>query len=152
MLPRSVFATMRQPSDLYEVPKFGNVSILHITDVHAQLNPIYFREPNVNLGIGSALGKAPHLVGQALLKHFGIPVGGIEAHAFTYLDFDKAATQYGKVGGFAHLKTLVKRVRDSRGPATASCSTVATPGRDPAPRTGRVAGTWWAPATSSAST
>jgi sulfur-oxidizing protein SoxB len=116
MLPRSVFATMRQPSDLYEVPKFGNVSILHITDVHAQLNPIYFREPNVNLGIGSALGKAPHLVGQALLKHFGIPVGGIEAHAFTYLDFDKAATQYGKVGGFAHLKTLVKRVRDSRGP------------------------------------
>jgi sulfur-oxidizing protein SoxB len=116
MLPRSVFATMRQPSDLYEVPKFGNVSILHITDVHAQLNPIYFREPNVNLGIGSALGKAPHLVGQALLKHFGIPVGGIEAHAFTYLDFDKAATQYGRVGGFAHLKTLVKRVRDSRGP------------------------------------
>jgi sulfur-oxidizing protein SoxB len=116
MLPRSVFATMRQPSDLYEVPKFGNVSILHITDVHAQLNPIYFREPNVNLGIGSAFGKAPHLVGQALLKHFGIPAGGIEAHAFTYLDFDKAATQYGKVGGFAHLKTLVKRVRDSRGP------------------------------------
>ena len=116
MLPRSVFATMRQPSDLYEVPKFGNVSILHITDVHAQLNPIYFREPNVNLGIGSALGKAPHLVGQALLKHFGIPVGGIEAHAFTYLDFDKAATQYGMVGGFAHLKTLVNRVRDSRGP------------------------------------
>ena len=116
MLPRSVFATMRQPSDLYEVPKFGNVSILHITDVHAQLNPIYFREPNVNLGIGSAFGKAPHLVGQALLKHFGIPAGGIEAHAFTYLDFDKAATKYGMVGGFAHLKTLVKRVRDSRGP------------------------------------
>jgi len=116
LLPRSVFATQRQPSDLYEVPKFGNVSILHITDVHAQLNPIYFREPNVNLGIGSALGKPPHLVGEALLKHFGVPAGGIEAHAFTYLDFESAAVKYGKVGGFAHLKTLVKRVRDSRGP------------------------------------
>jgi sulfur-oxidizing protein SoxB len=116
LLPRSVFAAMRQPSDLYEVPKFGNVSLLHITDVHAQLNPIHFREPNVNLGIGSALGKPPHLVGDALLKHFGIAPGGIEAHAFTYLDFNGAAVKYGKVGGFAHLKTLVKRIRDSRGP------------------------------------
>ena len=105
LLPRSVFAAMRQPSDLYEVPKFGNVSLLHITDVHAQLNPIYFREPNVNLGIGAALGKAPHLVGDALLKHFGIAPGGIEAHAFSYLDFDNAAAKFGKVGGFAHLKT-----------------------------------------------
>ena len=116
MMPRSVFATMRQPSDLYEVPKFGNVSILHITDVHAQLNPVYFREPNVNLGVGTAFGKAPHLVGQAFLEHFKVPAGGIEAHAFTYLDFDDAAQKYGKVGGFAHLKTLVKRIRDSRGP------------------------------------
>ena len=116
LLPRSAFATLRQPSDLYEVPKFGNVSLLHITDVHAQLNPIYFREPNVNLGVGAAFGKAPHLVGEALLKHFGIPAGGIEAHAFSYLDFDGAAAKYGRVGGFAHLKTLVKRIRDSRGP------------------------------------
>ena len=116
LLPRSVFAATRQPSDLYEVPKFGNVSLLHITDVHAQLNPIHFREPNVNLGIGSAFGKPPHLVGDALLKHFGIAPGGIEAHAFTYLDFNDAAAKYGKVGGFAHLKTLVKRIRDSRGP------------------------------------
>jgi sulfur-oxidizing protein SoxB len=98
------------------VPKFGNLSILHITDVHAQLNPVYFREPNVNLGVGSAFGKAPHLVGEAFLKHFGVSAGGIEAHAFTYLDFDNAAAKYGKVGGFAHLKSLVKRVRDSRGP------------------------------------
>jgi len=116
LLPRSVFAAMRQPSDLYEVPKFGNVSLLHITDVHAQLNPIYFREPNVNLGVGAALGKAPHLVGDTLLKHFGVAPGGIEAHAFTYLDFESAAAKFGKVGGFAHLKTLVKRIRDSRGP------------------------------------
>jgi sulfur-oxidizing protein SoxB len=115
-MPSSVFSAARQPSDLYEVPKFGNVTLLHITDCHAQLNPIYFREPNVNLGIGGALGKAPHLVGDRLLKHFDIAPDSIEAHAFTYLNFDEAAAQFGRVGGFAHLKTLVDRVRDDRGP------------------------------------
>ena len=116
LVPGSVFSAMRKPSDLYEVPKFGNVTLMHITDTHAQLNPIYFREPNVNLGIGAAYGQPPHLVGHKLLKHFGIEPGGIEAHAFTYLNFDKAAAEYGKVGGFAHLKTLVNRLRDDRGP------------------------------------
>ncbi|MCU7851969.1 MAG: thiosulfohydrolase SoxB [Candidatus Thiodiazotropha sp. (ex Monitilora ramsayi)] len=116
MMPASVFAAARQPADLYEVPKFGNVSLLHITDTHAQLNPIYFREPNVNLGLDYAFNKAPHLVGDNLLKHFAIESGGIESHAFTYLDFDNAAGKYGKVGGFSHLKTLVQRLRDDRGP------------------------------------
>jgi sulfur-oxidizing protein SoxB len=115
MLPRSVFAQAKQPSDLYEVPKFGNVTLLHMTDCHAQLNPIYFREPNVNIGIGPAYGKAPHLVGKALLEHFGIEPGGIEAHAFSYLNFGEAAEQFGAVGGFAHLKTLVDRIRADRG-------------------------------------
>ena len=115
LVPGSVFAAARKPSDLYEVPKFGNVSLMHFTDTHAQLNPIYFREPNVNLGIGGALGQPPHLVGDRLLKHFGIEAGGIEAHAFSYLNFDKAAAEYGRVGGFAHLHTLVKRMRDARG-------------------------------------
>ncbi|RKT46598.1 thiosulfohydrolase SoxB [Thiocapsa rosea] len=115
MFPASVFAAKRMPADLYEVPKFGNVTLLHITDTHAQLNPVYFREPNVNLGIGPAFGKAPHVVGEAFLKHFGVDPGGIEAHAFTFLDFDAGAEQYGAVGGFAHLKTLVDRVRTERG-------------------------------------
>ena len=115
MLPGSAFAAARKPSDLYEVPRFGNVCLMHMTDCHAQLNPIYFREPSVNLGIGAAKGKAPHLVGNELLKHFGIAAGGIESHAFTYLDFDKAAQSYGKVGGFAHMATLVKRLRSERG-------------------------------------
>jgi sulfur-oxidizing protein SoxB len=115
MMPASIFAAKRAPSDLYEVPKFGNVTLLHITDTHAQLNPVYFREPNVNLGIGGAFGKAPHLVGDAFLKHFGIEPGGIEAHAFTCLNFPEAAEKYGKVGGFAHLKTLVDRIRAERG-------------------------------------
>ena len=116
MIPGSVFAARRQPSDLYEVPKFGNVTILHITDTHAQILPIYFREPNVNLGVAGAFGKAPHLVGKHLLERFGVEGGGIEEHAFTYLNFDEAARTYGKVGGFAHLRTLVKRLRDDRGP------------------------------------
>lgn len=116
MMPSSVFAAQKLPADLYEVPKFGNLSLLHITDTHAQLNPIYFREPNVNLGIGYAFNKAPHLVGKRLLDHFGVAPGSIEAHAFSYLDFDAAAGKYGKVGGFAHLKTLIQRIRDDRGP------------------------------------
>lgn len=116
MMPSSIFAAAKQPADLYEVPKFGNLSLLHITDCHAQLNPIYFREPSVNLGLDQAFNKAPHLVGRRLLDHFGIAPGSIEAHAFSYLDFDTAAGKYGRVGGFAHLKTLVQRIRDDRGP------------------------------------
>ncbi len=102
------------PANFYDVPRHGNVSFLHFTDCHAQLLPIWFREPNVNLGIGSAEGKAPHLVGQHLLKQFGIKPGTAEAHAFTYLDFAEAAKVYGKVGGFAHLKTLVDKIRAQR--------------------------------------
>jgi sulfur-oxidizing protein SoxB len=99
---------------LYRVPRFGNVSLLHFTDCHAQLLPIHFREPSVNIGIADASGKAPHLVGEHLLKAYGIRPGSPEAHAFTYLDFERAARTYGKVGGFAHLATLVKRIRGDR--------------------------------------
>ena len=99
---------------LYDIPKFGNVSLLHFTDCHAQLLPIYFREPSVNIGLGDARGRAPHLVGEHLLKAFGVKPGSAEAHAFTYLDFEAAARTYGKVGGFAHLSTLVKRMKASR--------------------------------------
>lgn len=98
----------------YDLPRFGNVHFLHFTDCHAQLMPIYFREPNVNLGLGEAAGRAPHLVGEHLLKQFGIRPGTREAHAFTFLDFEKAAKTYGKVGGFAHLATLVKQLRAER--------------------------------------
>ncbi|KAB0581797.1 thiosulfohydrolase SoxB [Ideonella dechloratans] len=99
---------------LYDLPRFGNVSLLHMTDCHAQLKPIYFREPSVNLGIGSMRGQLPHLVGEQLLKAAGIPAGGPLSHAYTCLDFEKAARRYGKVGGFAHLATLVKRMKASR--------------------------------------
>jgi sulfur-oxidizing protein SoxB len=99
---------------LYEIPRFGNVSFLHMTDCHAQLKPIYYREPDVNLGLGSMKGQLPHLVGDHLLKVAGVRPGGAQAHALTYLEFDKAARRYGKVGGFAHLATLVKRMKASR--------------------------------------
>jgi len=117
MLPGTMAgcAARRALADLYETPKFGNVTLMHITDTHAQLKPIYFREPNVNLGFGGACGKAPHLVGDKLLAHFGVKPGSLEAHAFSYLNFTDAANTYGKVGGFAHLATLVKRIRAERG-------------------------------------
>ncbi|KAI3597933.1 SoxZY-persulfide-sulfonate hydrolase, SoxB [Cupriavidus necator H850] len=99
---------------MYDLPRFGNVHLLHFTDCHAQLRPVYFREPNVNLGIGDYAGKPPHLVGDALLRQYGIRPGTPQAHAFTYLDFNEAARRFGKVGGFAHLATLVKRLKAGR--------------------------------------
>ncbi|MCG2593550.1 thiosulfohydrolase SoxB [Ramlibacter sp. XY19] len=99
---------------MYELPRFGNVSLLHMTDCHAQLLPVHFREPSVNLGIGPMKGQLPHLVGEHLLRVAKVPAGTPAAHALTYLDFDAAARRYGKVGGFAHLATLVKRLKASR--------------------------------------
>jgi sulfur-oxidizing protein SoxB len=99
---------------LYGIPRFGNVSLLHMTDCHAQLRPIYFREPNVNLGIGAMQGQLPHLVGESLLKAAGLRPGSAQAHAFTYIEFEQAARRYGRVGGFAHLATLVKQLKASR--------------------------------------
>ena len=99
---------------LYDLPAFGNVSLLHFTDCHAQLLPTHFREPSANIGVGEAAGRFPHLVGEHLLRSAGIAPGTPQAHAFTALDFAAAAKRYGKVGGFAHLATLVKRLRATR--------------------------------------
>ena len=103
---------------LYDLPPLGQgsgfVSLLHMTDCHAQLLPIHFREPSVNLGVGPMQGQIPHLVGEHLLKAAGVPAGTALAHAYTWLDFEAAARRYGKVGGFAHLATLVKRLKASR--------------------------------------
>ncbi len=113
--PSGVTTTSKTPKDVYNIPKYGNVSLLHFTDCHAQLLPIYFREPNVNLGVGPAYGRPPHLVGEKLLQYYGIKPNTLEAHAFTYLNFAEAAKTYGKVGGFSHLRTLVKRLRADHG-------------------------------------
>jgi sulfur-oxidizing protein SoxB len=104
----------RAANEFYSVPKFGNVHLLHFTDCHAQLVPTYYREPNVNLGVGGARGKPPHLVGDALLAEFSLKSATRESYAFTYLDFARAARIYGKLGGFAQLATIVKRLKADR--------------------------------------
>lgn len=113
-LSHSARAADKAAQSFYDLPSFGNVHFLHFTDCHAQLLPIYFREPSVNLGVAGALNQPPHLVGEHFLKHYGIRPGTPEAYAFTCLDFASAARQYGKIGGFAHLSTLVKQMRASR--------------------------------------
>src|SRR6202166_2212111 len=105
--------------DLYDVGRFGNVRILHLTDTHAQLQPVYFREPSVNIGVGDMRGKPPHIVGGAFLEYFNIAPGGRAAHAFTFLDYQNAAHRYGRMAGFAHLKTLIDRLRAEAGPGNA---------------------------------
>ena len=103
---------------LYDLPPLGTgtgfVSLLHLTDCHAQLMPSHFREPSVNLGLAGMQGQLPHLVGEQLLRRAGIRPGTALAHAFTFIDFERAARRYGRVGGFAHLATLVKRLKASR--------------------------------------
>src|SRR4029077_1651456 len=85
---------------VYDLQRFGNARILHITDTHAQLLPGYFREPSVNLGFGTAAGQPPHLVGRAFLERFAIKPDSADAYAFTSLDFEKSAARFGKLGGF----------------------------------------------------
>lgn len=100
---------------LYQLPMHGNLRILHTSDIHAQLLPVYYREPNVNLGVGEATGRLPHLVEQAFLEHTGIRAGSIEAYAFTSLDFESGARKFGKMGGLANLRTLYRLLREQAG-------------------------------------
>jgi sulfur-oxidizing protein SoxB len=106
-------------ASVYDLERFGNARILHMTDTHAQLLPVYFREPSVNLGIGAMQGRPPHLVGRAFLDRFGIKPDSADAYAFTCLDFEKSAARFGRLGGFAHLKTLIDRLRSDVGPGNA---------------------------------
>ena len=101
-------------NSFYDVPRFGNVHLLHMTDCHAQLNPVYFREPSMNLGVGAATDKLPHIVGDTLLKALKVPAGSQLAHAFSCVDFEESALMFGPIGGFAYLKTLVDKLRSER--------------------------------------
>lgn len=113
------FARSADNPAIYDLERFGNARILHITDTHAQLNPVFFREPSVNLGIGERAGQPPHLVGRAFLDRFGIRPDSADAYAFTCVEFEKSAARFGKLGGFAHLKTLVDKLRGDVGEAHA---------------------------------
>ena len=110
-------AAARQSITQAELLKFdpvGQVTLLHFADLHAQLLPVYFREPSVNIGVGAGRGRFPHLTGRAFLDRFGIPAGSPEAYALTSDDFVALARAYGKLGGLDRLATLVKAIRAER--------------------------------------
>ncbi len=115
LFPGNVFSAETMPKGFYDLPMKGNARILHITDVHGQLNPVYFREPNVNLGVGDAYGRPPHIVGKKLLEYMDLKEDSLEAYAYSYLNFDNVAKIYGKTGGFAHINTLLKQLRAQAG-------------------------------------
>src|SRR5437868_12232878 len=114
-LPRLRAQAADNNAGVYDLERFGNARILHITDTHAQLRPVFFREPSVNLGVGSMRGNPPHLVARAFLDRFGIRPDSADAYAFTCIEFEKAAGRFGKLGGFAHLKTLIDKLRGDVG-------------------------------------
>ena len=100
--------------DLLKFDTFGNVTLIHVTDIHAQMVPIYFREPEINLGVGEARGKPPHVTGEDFLKMFNIKPGTPEAYALTYLDFVALAKTYGRMGGLDRVATVVNAIRAER--------------------------------------
>ena len=102
-------------ADILKFDPLGTVTILHITDTHAQLMPTYFREPSVNLGVGDAKGHPPHLTDAEFRKLFGIANGTADAYALTADDFTSLAKNYGRMGGMDRIATLVNAVRTERG-------------------------------------
>ncbi|WP_137699978.1 thiosulfohydrolase SoxB [Marimonas lutisalis] len=100
--------------DLLQFDTFGNVSLIHITDIHAQLKPVYFREPEINLGVGDARGQVPHITGAEFRKLYGIEDGSPSAYALTYNDFSSLAQAYGRVGGMDRVATVINAIRADR--------------------------------------
>lgn len=101
-------------SDLLDVKPYGNVTLAHITDLHAQLKPVWFREPSVNLGVGEAEGKPPHLTGEEFLTHYNITKGSREAYALQSIEFQSLAKKYGRMGGVDRIATILKHIRSER--------------------------------------
>ena len=99
---------------LLEFDTFGNVSLIHLTDIHGQLKPVYFREPEVNIGVGINRGKVPHITGAEFRRMYGIEDGSALAYALTYDDFAALARTYGKMGGLDRIATVVKAIRADR--------------------------------------
>lgn len=111
--PRAL-AEQLAPERLLDFQDLGNVTLLHMTDAHGTLEPVYYREPDTLIGVGDERGKPPFLTGEARLKAYGLARGTPEAYALCHLDFEALAARYGRMGGYAHIATLVKRVRDAR--------------------------------------
>ncbi|MAV72641.1 MAG: thiosulfohydrolase SoxB [Marinovum sp.] len=100
--------------DLLKFDTYGNVSLIHITDIHGQLKPIYFREPEINLGVGNATGQVPHITGAQFRKMYGINDGSPSHYALTYNDFSALAKEYGRLGGLDRVSTVIKAIRADR--------------------------------------
>jgi S-sulfosulfanyl-L-cysteine sulfohydrolase len=111
---RQALADTLTPERLLAFEPLGNVTLLHFTDSHASLLPVYYREPDTVMGVGDERGNPPYLTGEALLRAYGFRPGTLEAYLFTHLDFQELTARYGKMGGYAHLATLVKRIRAER--------------------------------------
>jgi len=101
-------------SDLLSFKPYGNVTIAHLTDIHAQIKPIWFREPSINLGVGEAAGKPPHVTGEDFLKLYDLKPGSAEAYALSSEAFVALARQYGRMGGIDRIATVLKHIRDER--------------------------------------
>ena len=99
---------------LLEFETFGNVSLIHVTDIHAQLKPIYFREPEINIGVGDNRGQVPHVTGAEYRKAYGIDKNSWSSYALSYEDFASMAKEYGRVGGLDRVATVVKAMRADR--------------------------------------
>ena len=102
-------------AELLAFSPVGNVTLLHVADIHGQLVPLLFREPSTNLGVGESKGLVPHLTGRALLDHYKIAPGSAAAYALAADDFSALAKSYGKLGGLDRIATIVKSVRGERG-------------------------------------
>ena len=100
--------------DLLKFDTYGNVSLIHITDIHGQLKPIYFREPEINLGVGNATGQVPHITGAQYRKMYGINDGSPSHYALTHNDFSALAKEYGRLGGLDRVSTVIKAIRADR--------------------------------------
>jgi len=111
---RRALAAQLEPERLLDFPALGNVTLLHMTDAHGTLLPVYYREPDTRIGVGDEEDKPPFLTGEPFLRAYGIARGTPEAYALTYLDFEALATRYGRMGGYACLATLVQRAREDR--------------------------------------
>jgi sulfur-oxidizing protein SoxB len=111
--PRALAAAL-EPERLLDFQALGAVTLLHMTDPHGTLLPVYYREPDTRIGVGDEAGTPPFLTGEALLTAYGIDRGSAEAYALTHLDFAALAARFGRMGGYAHLATLVRRVRAER--------------------------------------
>jgi sulfur-oxidizing protein SoxB len=112
--PRALADAADAPARLLEFPALGNVTLLHVTDPHAMLRPVYYREPDTLIGVGAERGRPPYVTGEAALKAWRLAPGSVEAYACTSADFARLALRYGRMGGYAHLATLVTRVRAER--------------------------------------